>query len=273
MFLSIITVNYNNNIELKKTLKSITEQSSDDFEHIIIDGGSTDGSVDTINLFLQDSNYASKVGFWCSEKDSGIYNAMNKGIQHAVGDYILFLNSGDYFINSKIIEKIKCEELNADIIYFDALCSFEKGSVTMKYPDVITPSFFYGYRTLNHQNTLIKTSIHKNRHYKENYKIAADMDFFFEKIIINNCSTQHYDFPIVFYDGINGISSKKDNLEIRKNEMRNSIKSYLSDMYLKDLDYLYSLEEELNEYKYRWKGILFKLKKILDTYSRIKNKK
>ena len=96
--LSIITINYNNAEGLKKTIESVLSQNFDDYEHIIVDGGSTDGSVEVVKDFLSDNNYARHVTWWCSEKDSGIYNAMNKGIRHSCGEWVYMLNSGDKLI-------------------------------------------------------------------------------------------------------------------------------------------------------------------------------
>ena len=89
MKLSIITINYNNREGLKKTINSVINQTFRDFEYILIDGGSEDGSKEII---LQ---HEAQFSYWRSEKDHGIYNAMNKGILAAKGDYLLFLNSGD----------------------------------------------------------------------------------------------------------------------------------------------------------------------------------
>ena len=99
MKLSIITINFNNHDGLQKTINSVIAQTWKDFEWIIIDGGSTDGSK---NLIEQYDKY---ITYWISESDKGIYNAMNKGIKIARGDYLQFLNSGDYFYNEKVIEK------------------------------------------------------------------------------------------------------------------------------------------------------------------------
>ena len=86
MKLSIITINYNNAIGLKKTIESIVEQTYHEFEYIVIDGGSND---DSKKVILENQN---NISDWCSEKDAGIYNAMNKGILKATGEYLLFLN-------------------------------------------------------------------------------------------------------------------------------------------------------------------------------------
>ena len=98
MKLSIITINYNNAAGLKKTLDSVAAQTYTDFEHIIVDGASTDGSVDEIIAYSQSPIANRHKIIWLSEPDTGIYNAMNKGIKKASGDYLLFLNSGDFLV-------------------------------------------------------------------------------------------------------------------------------------------------------------------------------
>ena len=90
--ITVITINYNNRDGLRKTIDSVVNQTHNDYEYIIIDGGSTDGSLDVIKL------YSNRIDYWKSEPDRGIYNAMNKGIDVARGEYCIFLNSGDYFL-------------------------------------------------------------------------------------------------------------------------------------------------------------------------------
>ena len=114
MFLSIITINRNNAVGLKKTLESVASQTCRDFEHIIIDGASTDGSVDVINDYVA-STAGKNVSYWISEPDSGVYNAMNKGIKKAIGDYCLFLNSGDWLFNSDTVKNEKETDHTEDI--------------------------------------------------------------------------------------------------------------------------------------------------------------
>ena len=111
MRLSIITVNYNNKDGLQKTIDSVISQTFKDFEWIVIDGGSTDGSRELIE---KNKNYFS---FWCSEHDKGVYNAMNKGIVHAKGEYLNFMNSGDCFVSNKVLEKIFSNDYTNDILY------------------------------------------------------------------------------------------------------------------------------------------------------------
>ena len=102
MKLSIITVNRNNKDGLEKTIRSVIRQTSHDYEYIIIDGASTDGSPEIIR------NYEENITYWISEPDTGIYNAMNKGIRKAQGDYCLFLNSYSSFIEIYIAPSQAC---------------------------------------------------------------------------------------------------------------------------------------------------------------------
>ena len=98
--ISIITINYNDLKGLQKTFNSVVNQSNKDFEYIVIDGGSSDGGKE----FLEQNS--DKLAYWISEKDSGVYNAMNKGIKAAKGEYLLFLNSGDFLVDDNVIEKV-----------------------------------------------------------------------------------------------------------------------------------------------------------------------
>lgn len=111
--ISVITVVFNDVTHIRETMESFFSQTWEEKEYIVIDGGSTDGTVDIIR------EYGDKLAFWCSETDAGIYDAMNKGIEHATGDWINFLNSGDLFANKNVLQR--CMELSrkieADIIY------------------------------------------------------------------------------------------------------------------------------------------------------------
>jgi len=113
--LSIISINLNNVAGLQKTIESVWPQTFTDYEYIIIDGGSTDGSIDIIK------KYSDKITYWISEKDNGIYHAMNKGIEVAKGDYCLFLNSGDWLVDKKILENVFSNNHSEDILYGDMM--------------------------------------------------------------------------------------------------------------------------------------------------------
>ena len=107
---SIITVNYNNKEGLRKTIESVIHQTFRDFEFIVIDGGSIDGSVDVLK------EYDSQIDFWVSEPDGGIYQGMNKGIKKATGEYLNFMNSGDCFYSSDVLEKVTGYQYDTDFI-------------------------------------------------------------------------------------------------------------------------------------------------------------
>ena len=134
--LSIITINYNDAKGLRRTMNSVFNQSFRDFQYIIIDGGSSDGSVDIIKEFenlkikkiednsdqfdnsKQKSLVNDQVSFqWLSERDKGIYHAMNKGIARAKGEYCFFLNSGDYFVSTTVLESVFSENPTEDIVF------------------------------------------------------------------------------------------------------------------------------------------------------------
>jgi glycosyltransferase involved in cell wall biosynthesis len=111
--ISIITINYNNREGLERTFDSVFSQNYTNFEYIVIDGASNDGSKELIDQF------SDKITFWVSEPDKGIYNAMNKGIDQVNGEYVFFLNSGDVFLDSNSLEKVSEELHTDDIISFN----------------------------------------------------------------------------------------------------------------------------------------------------------
>lgn len=211
MKLSIITVNLNNAEGLKKTAASIESQSHHDFEWIVIDGGSNDGSVEEI------SRYNAIITYMVSEKDSGIYNAMNKGIGKAKGEYLLFLNSGDCLAGDDVIEKVLSRKFEADIIYGDLnLVKNGKNIETRKYDDVL--SFYYIKRfSLPHPASFIRRNLLIERPYDESYKIVADKKFFLE-MALSGKSFQHIPLTISCFD-TSGISSQFGD-RVKKEEER-----------------------------------------------------
>src|SRR4051812_40720498 len=113
--LSIITINYNNRAGLELTMKSVFGQTWTDYEYLVIDGGSDDGSREYI-----ESN-ARKLKYWVSEKDAGIFNAQNKGAKKSSGNYLLFLNSGDVLASADVLEKYSRHFGSHDLVYGDLL--------------------------------------------------------------------------------------------------------------------------------------------------------
>lgn len=136
--ISIITVVYNGEKYLEETIQSVINQTYDNVEYIIIDGGSTDGTLDIIK------KYKNQIDYWVSEKDSGIYDAMNKGIQSALGKWINFMNAGDKFFATVTISKfISCKD-DADLVYSDTLYSNNTLCICdIKRNRIIHQSLFY----------------------------------------------------------------------------------------------------------------------------------
>lgn len=203
---SIITINYNNKEGLKKTIDSVAAQTFGGYEHIIIDGGSTDGSVDVINAALQDKEYAARVPYWQSKKDGGIYPAMNVGVERAEGLYCLMLNSGDWLASPSVLERAAAFGFDEDIVYCDALFAMKGRLRRIRYPKKIKGYFFF-LRGFCHQTTFIKTSLQKKNPYSTEYKIVNDSDFFMKVLLVQNCSTRHLPMALSVYDAEGGLSS------------------------------------------------------------------
>ena len=175
---SIITVNYNNRDGLRKTIESVIHQSCKDFEYIIIDGGSTDGSVDVIK------EYDAQINYWVSEPDGGIYQGMNKGIRKAQGEYLNFMNSGDCFYDNDVLEKVNNYQFQADFIvgkdyHFDAISGQGHASIQ---PTRTTMIHFF-MATLDHQSSFIRRNLFNDSPYDENHRLVSDWIFFVEKIV------------------------------------------------------------------------------------------
>ena len=202
MKLSIITINYNNHEGLKKTIPSVLSQTFKDFEYIIIDGNSTDGSKTLIE------KHTSQIDYWVSEPDNGIYDAMNKGIKQAKGDYCMFLNSGDYLLDSKILEEVFQNSTGEDILYGDLKSDYRE----YIYPKQITLNTFYK-GTIPHQASFIKTELFTTYgNYDESYPIIADWVFFVKAILVHQVSYHHMDLYISFFEH-GGVSTQEQHME------------------------------------------------------------
>lgn len=206
--LSIITVNMNNAEGLRKTLESIRFQNNKAFEYIVIDGASTDYSVSVIQEFQE------CIDIWSSEPDSGIYNAMNKGLRKAKGEYCLFLNSGDYLIEDKAIENILNVNTKSDIISFGAKIR-KRNSYVIHLPPKEVSLFTFVCGSLPHPSTLIKRKLLiENGGYDENYRIISDWKFFYESLILNNATYDNCDYISTVFDGVAGMSTDYSHTEL-----------------------------------------------------------
>lgn len=257
MKLSIITINYNNRIGLLKTIESIRSQSFIEFEWIIIDGGSTDGSKDLIEENHQ------LLAFWCSERDNGIYNAMNKGIARATGEYIHFLNSGDTLYSSDVYRQILPRLEGEDIVY---------GNISKKdHGKIMIDRGFHSNHitcyqmisgTIFHPAAFIKKELFSSvGKYDENLKIVSDWKFFFEAIVLHKSSVKYVNITVANFD-TEGISSS--NKEKNKEERKNVIESLLPPYVIEDYESSIHLD---NIQSYHWsRYILMALHKVVTLY-------
>lgn len=220
MKLSIITINYNNLEGLKRTYDSVISQTCQDFEWIIIDGGSTDGSKEFIEEH-QDS-----FAYWCSEPDKGVYNAMNKGIAKANGEYLNFMNSGDEYADERVIEEFIDTKWEEDVILGDAFFvgEFETEKIHPEEQDLDFDFIRNG--GICHQAAFIKRVLFTHYGlYDESYKIIADWKFFIEVLMLHGQKYRHWDRKVARYD-IYGLSSRLENQKLHIAERIRLYKEY-----------------------------------------------
>ncbi len=234
--LSIITINYNDVEGLKKTLQSVEQQTSCDFQHVIVDGASSDGSKDIIEA------YANRVKFdvkWVSEPDKGIYNAMNKGICMAEGEYIEILNSADMLVNPQVVNKMLSalsDNHFPDIMYGNMISIDSAGKITGKsgYTEYSLRNYYSG--TLNHNCAYIRRELFdagKYGLYDESYKIVSDWKWYLQVIGLGYIKPVYVDIDVTFFD-TSGISSK--NLTLRNLERRKVLEQVVPPAILWDYD-------------------------------------
>lgn len=210
MKLSIITVNYNNLDGLKQTVTSVSKQSYSDFEHLIIDGGSTDGALDYI------TEHAGNFTYWCSEKDKGIYNAMNKGVKNAQGEYVLFLNSGDCLAHENVLLEMASQLTGEDIIYGNLIFKYPNGSLQPEtYPQTLDIAFFLE-KSLPHPATFIRKERLEECPYDEELKIVSDWKFWIQQIVLRQTSYKHIAHTISIFQ-MGGVSSNLENCNYERN--------------------------------------------------------
>lgn len=174
--ISVVTIVFNNIKFIEKTILSVINQTYPNIQYVIIDGGSTDGTVDVIK------KYASQLNYWVSEKDKGIYDAMNKGLRASTGNYVLFLNSGDLFADESVLSKM-LSVAGGDVYYGETLLIDEDQKVlgtrteltTRKLPRNLTWKSMKNGMVVSHQSILVKRSLAGE--YNLDYKCSADIDW------------------------------------------------------------------------------------------------
>ena len=221
MKLSIITINRNNAAGLEKTMQSVASQTFKEFEYIVIDGASTDGSVEVIEKYESKFEHLK----WISEPDRGIYNAMNKGIRTAEGDYCQFLNSGDFLaLESVVANMLKTLETNnyPDVLYGNMRKQYVKGKTFLDNcgaTDEVTLNMFY-HGCLNHSPAYIKKCLFdKYGMYDETLEICSDWKFYMQSIVLGDAVVKYVDIVVTVFD-MGGISeTRKDILIEERNRL------------------------------------------------------
>ncbi len=195
--ITIITVSYNAVSIIEETILSVINQTYPNIEYIVIDGGSTDGTIDIIK------KYEDKINYWISEPDKGIYDAMNKGISVAKGEWINFMNCGDSFYSTTVIENIfNIGNIDSDIIYGNTNLLFKIGNFVKK----AKPITAQNYMPFMHQSSFVKTSIMKDKRFDCKFKICADRHFYYESYKTEK-KFQFIDLIIANYEADEGISA------------------------------------------------------------------
>lgn len=269
MILSIITINRNNSTGLEKTMRSVVSQSFMDFEYIIIDGASTDKSVDVIKKF--------ELGFvhlrWVSEPDKGIYNAMNKGLSMAKGEYVQILNSGDCLASENITAQMLAaleKRGKPSMLYGNMVKCFPDGHRIVDRSfcgsEITMLGMYLG--TLNHDPVYVRRDLfEKYGYYDESLMIVSDWKWYMNAIIFGGEKPQYVDLSVTLFD-MTGISEV--NLGLRDSEKRQELEKLLPQPILVDYDNWYFPIEQMGRlkrhpwaYKLVWllERVLFKFEK------------
>lgn len=269
MKLSIITINRNNAAGLEKTMQSVAAQTYKEFEYIIIDGASTDGGVEVIKSF------ESKFGHlkWVSEPDSGIYNAMNKGIRMASGDYIQILNSGDSLAKEDVTERMLSalgETGDPSVLYGNMVKCFPDGyrmvDKSFAGQEITMLGMYTG--TLNHDPAYIRRDLFdKYGYYDESLKIVSDWKWYLQAIILGGEKPKYVDMDVTLFD-MTGISETSKELD--QTERKQVLEQLFPEAVLKDYErYVFPIEQINRLQRHPWsykmmsflERCLFKLEK------------
>lgn len=205
---SIITICHNEVTRIEKTILSVTSQTCRDYELIVIDGGSTDGTADIIR------KYGHLLTYWISEPDGGVYEAMNKGVRHSTGEYVVFMNAGDRFFDNRVLERVRDYGLKADVAEGYVIRDDNKKRLRERYDDRYIQIFT---DALSHQGTFTRRTLLESHPYDESLKIVSDWKFCLQTLIIEKCTYQFLPINIAYYD-MTGISTIDESARIAERE-------------------------------------------------------
>lgn len=270
MRLSIITINYNNAKGLRQTLDSVASQTYRDIEHIIVDGNSTDASVDII----RDYYHQFEIGdlrldnvMWSSEPDKGIYNAINKGICKATGDYIQILNSGDLLASDNVIAQImeKIKENNYPEMLYGNAVDIDNGQRLSSHGPGIEYSLLSLYKaTYPHDSTYFKSELFSSKRYglyDESLRIVSDWKWYLQAVGLGNVKPIYVDIDVALFD-VHGISST--NKELDAQERRKVLEEMLPPAILADYDkYAFPIQQYNRLKKHHLWGLVYFMERVL----------
>jgi len=240
--ISVITINFNNAEGLQKTIESVVNQKNALIEYLVIDGGSTDRSVELIE------EHSGKIAYYVSEKDSGVYDAMNKGIKASTGDYLIFLNSGDVFVSEDVIAEAVKVGFETDLVSGNMIYNNNGERRNWIPADQLTFSLFY-FTGIPHPSTFIKRTLFDIVGlYDENLTIISDWKFFILAACKHSCSYQHiHKFISEFSE--DGMSSAPENIPTILKEREQVINDHFS-AFMPDYEELWAAKKQLRKLRY-----------------------
>ena len=275
MLLTIITINRNNAAGLEKTMKSVLAQTCREFEYVVVDGASTDGSEDVIKRFAPSFRGHLK---WVSERDKGIYNAMNKGIWMAGGEYLEFVNSGDVLVSADVIQRLSEaleENRYPSILYGNMLKEMPGGGIfqdkSFAGEEMTLLGFYHG--TLNHSSAWIRRDLFdKYGLYDEALKIDSDWKWFLQAIVLGDEKPVYADIDVTRFD-MTGISER--NVELARREKEEELALLIPGPILRDYEqWCFSIVQmrRLKRHPWAYKLVWF-LERCLFKMEKIRQKK
>lgn len=234
--ITVVTVVFNDVQHIEETILSVVNQTYPNIEYIIIDGGSTDGTVDIIK------KYEERIAYWVSEPDKGIYDAMNKGIQKAMGEWINFMNAGDvYAANDVLVQLMQCEHSEARILRGNIIRVYPHMKVKSVGVTTNTPNMMDMFNnTFHHQACLIQKSLFEEvGFYSLQYRLCSDWKFFFDCVVLHHIKSRYMDVTVALFR-MDGNSTNHSVLYLKEQE------EYLETLYGQEL---FELLRELSVYR------------------------
>lgn len=223
--ITVVTVCFNSEDTIEETMKSVLCQTYQDKEYLIIDGNSSDHTMEIVRKY-NECGYLNVI----SESDNGLYDAMNKSLRMAKGDYIIFLNSGDVFCDENVLQDMSAC-LTEDIVYGNVIRRKHSGDVVEKYPGryKLFWLLLQG-KMVSHQVLFTKTEIMRRYGFDESYRITADFNFLV-RAVHDKCSLRYVDRNVSIMENREGISARPENLNIMRAEDDRSLREYFPGWY------------------------------------------